>query len=130
MYMYIYKRKKINMAAEKNFENKIKRLLSDNGCWYIKYWAGAKFTKEGIPDILVCCDGNFMGIEVKAKRGKPSLLQLVTLRKIRESGGVGILLYPDDFDGFKRFIEDFSGSYSWYIQNIELQDRWFAKLNT
>lgn len=130
MYMCIYGRKKIKMAAEKNFENKIKRLLSDHGCWYIKYWAGAKFTKDGIPDILVCCDGIFMAIEVKAKNGKPSLLQLVTLKKIREAGGIGVLLYPDDFKGFTEFLSDISGSKDWYIRNIELQEKWWVKLDT
>ena len=44
------------MAAEKNFENKIKGFLKDHGCWFLKYWGGAAYTKSGIPDILACCD--------------------------------------------------------------------------
>lgn len=82
------------MAAEKNFENKVKAFLKDTGAWLLKYWGGAAYTKSGIPDLLVCSDGCFLGIEVKAPNGEPSLLQLVNLKKIRESGGYGILLYP------------------------------------
>ena len=93
------------MAAEKNFENKIKGFLKDHGCWFLKYWGGAAYTKSGIPDILVCCDGFFLGIEVKAPHGKPSELQLYNLRKIDEAGGFGILLYPKDFDLFKNFMD-------------------------
>jgi hypothetical protein len=89
------------MAAEKNFENKVKAFLKDTGAWLLKYWGGAAYTKSGIPDLLVCSDGCFLGIEVKAPNGEPSLLQLVNLKKIRESGGYGILLYPKDLNSSK-----------------------------
>lgn len=114
------------MAQEKNFENKIKTYLTQHGAWFVKYWAGAKFTKEGIPDILACIHGEFYAIEVKAPNGKPSVLQLVMLRKIRQAGGWGILLYPDDYDGFINHIK--TGDNNWYYENIKLQDTWFAKL--
>ncbi len=42
------------MAAEKNFENKVKAFLKDKGAWVLKYWGGAAYTKSGIPDLLVC----------------------------------------------------------------------------
>lgn len=93
------------MASEKNFENRIKDFLKEQGCWFVKYWGGGEFTKAGIPDILCCCDGHFLGIEVKATNGKPSALQLYNLKKIDEAGGFGILLYPKDFDSFKFFVK-------------------------
>lgn len=93
------------MAAEKNFENKVKKFLKESGCWFLKYWGGAAYTKSGVPDLLVCCNGHFVGVEVKAERGKPSELQIYNLRKIDEAGGYGILLYPEDFEQFKGFIE-------------------------
>lgn len=61
-------------------------------------------TKSGIPDILACVNGHFVAIEVKAQNGKPSDLQLYNVKKIREAGGVAIILYPDDFDEFKKLI--------------------------
>lgn len=117
------------MAAEKNFENKVKKFLKDNGAWVLKYWGGAAYTKSGIPDLLVCSDGRFLGIEVKAPNGEPSLLQLVNLKKIRESGGYGILLYPKDFEQFKMFIAKKSELNAWYLSNIEDQKRWEIKLS-
>jgi len=92
------------MAEEKNFENKVKKFLIDSGCWVLKYWGGAAYTKGGIPDLLVCCQGLFLGVELKSTAGKPSQLQMHQLRKIRESGGIAILLYPDDFERFKEYI--------------------------
>ena len=116
------------MAAEKNFENKVKKFLKDKGAWVLKYWGGAAYTKSGIPDLLVSSDGCFLGIEVKADNGEPSLIQLYHLRKIRESGGYGILLFPNDFEKFKGFNEHKSKSNAWYLSNIEEQKRWKIKL--
>lgn len=93
------------MAAEKTFENKVKKFLESQGAWYVKYFANS-FTKSGIPDILACVNGYFVGIEVKAQNGKPSELQLYNVRKIREAGGFAVILYPSAFDEFKKFIID------------------------
>lgn len=116
------------MGKEKNFENKIKKYLEDKGCWFIKYWAGAAFTKEGIPDLLVCCDGRFIAIEVKRTNGKPSILQLYNLNKIDKAGGFGILLYPNMWEDFKLFIENPSNRANWYKKNLEIQEEWEKKL--
>ena len=96
--------KEEEMAEEKNLENQVKRYLQDEGCWYIKYWAGGGPTKSGIPDLLVCCDGIFLGVELKAKKGKPTDLQLRQLHRIRDSGGLAILLFPKDLELFKNLI--------------------------
>jgi hypothetical protein len=93
------------MASEKSFENRVKKFLKDSGCYFIKYWGGGEFTKAGVPDILCCCNGYFIGIEVKAPNGKPSPLQIHNLKKIDESGGYGVLLYPKDMTLFKNFID-------------------------
>lgn len=93
------------MAAEKNFENKIKKYLEENGGWFVKYFANRN-TKSGIPDILACINGVFVGVEVKAENGKPSPLQLWHQQKIREAGGISIILYPDQFDAFKQMVFD------------------------
>lgn len=93
------------MAAEKQFENKVKAFLKNNGCWFLKYWGGAAYTKSGIPDMLVCCKGRFIAVEVKAPNGKPSDLQIYNLRQIDRAGGLAILLYPKDYDLFKKLVK-------------------------
>ena len=116
------------MAAEKNFEEKVKKYLDERNDWYLKYWGGGGFTKSGIPDLLVCDCGRFLGIELKANNGKPSLLQLYNLKKIREAGGIGVLLYPKEFELFKKFNEEKSELNAWYLSNIEEKKRWEIKL--
>lgn len=93
------------MAQEKTFENKIKKYLENKGCWYVKYFANS-YTKSGIPDILACVNGFFVAIEVKAENGRPSELQIYNRDKIREAGGVSVILYPSQFAEFKEFIEN------------------------
>ena len=93
------------MAQEKIFENKIKKYLDNHGAWYIKYWAGSQFTKSGVPDILACVNGYFVGIEVKAQNGKPSELQLYNVQRINNAGGYAFVLYPSAFEDFKKFID-------------------------
>lgn len=92
------------MAEEKNLENRIKKFLKHEVCWCLKYWAGGGFTKSGIPDLLICCNGHFIGAELKASDGTPSALQIKELRKIQQAGGIGILVYPDDELAFKMLI--------------------------
>jgi hypothetical protein len=117
------------MTPEKKFENKIKNYLEEIGAWFIKYWAGAKFTKEGIPDLLTCINGKFVAIEVKAENGKPTLIQIVILRQIRNAGGIGVLLYPKDFNYFIDLMEGKEIGKAWYRENIKSQNEWFNKLN-
>lgn len=87
------------MAGEKNFENKIKKFLKDRGCWYVKYFANRN-TRAGVPDILACVNGHFVAIEVKAENGKPTELQKWNVKQINKCKGVGLILYPKDWDWF------------------------------
>lgn len=92
------------MPAEKNFENRIKRYLDSKGVWYVKYFSNG-FTRRGVPDLLCCVKGIFLAIEVKAEGGKVSEFQVRELERIELSGGVGLVLYPHEFDWFKNMIE-------------------------
>lgn len=107
------------MAAEKQFENKVKKYLEENGCWYVKYFANRN-TKSGIPDLLACVNGYFVAIEVKTETGKPSPLQLHHQEKIRQSDGISIILYPDQFDEFKFLIEGLKNNDIVYMKNRQI----------
>lgn len=93
------------MAQEKTFENKVKKFIEKEGGWQVKFFANS-FTKSGIPDILACINGYFVAIEVKAQNGKPSELQLYNIEKIREAGGIAVVLYPDQFGLFKEMVRE------------------------
>lgn len=92
------------MAREKNLETKVKIMLAHEGCWWVKYWGGGAYTRAGVPDLLVCCNGIFLGVELKAAKGRPTDLQIHELHRIRDAGGLAILLYPDQLNIFKNLI--------------------------
>lgn len=56
--------------------------------WVVKY-PGGIYGQKGIPDLILCVNGRFVGIEMKRKTGgKVSLLQERERKKILKSGGI------------------------------------------
>jgi hypothetical protein len=52
-------------------------------------------TISGTPDILGCVAGRFVALELKADEKSPiSALQELKLERIREAGGVGLVVHP------------------------------------
>jgi Holliday junction resolvase len=92
------------MASEKNFENKIKKYVESEGGWQVKFFANS-MTRTGIPDLLCCVNGYFLAIEVKAEKGHPSEIQLYVVNKIREAGGIAVIVYPSAFEDLKNIIQ-------------------------
>lgn len=90
---------------EKTLENKIKEHLKKNGHFHFKFFANA-MTKTGVPDIIACIHGKFVGIEVKNPNGKGviSPLQQLTCDEINKQGGKAIIV--DSFDKYLKFYEE------------------------
>ena len=107
------KRRVIEIAQEKNFENKIKLYLKSHGCYFVKYFAN-RMTKVGVPDILACVNGSFVGIEVKSSTGKPSELQIYNAREINESGGYAVIVSPEQWEYLKILIGT--------LENLDFKD--------
>lgn len=77
---------------EKNVENKIKRWLQSKHIYFFKVH-GSSFMQPGIPDIIACVNGRFVGIEVKneGKLNTQSEQQKIHEELIKQSGGIFIL---------------------------------------
>ena len=54
-------------------------------CWVIKVISA---NQRGVPDILGCYGGRFIGLEVKSVSGKLSKIQQAQLDAIRQAGGI------------------------------------------
>lgn len=98
------------MVSEKIFENKIKKMLSDNGAYFVKFFANS-YTRAGVPDILACINSYFVGIEVKAENGHPSELQLYNVEQIRKAGGFAFIVYPSGYKQLCKFIVNLKFGY-------------------
>lgn len=106
------------MAQEKTYENKIKKYLESQNCYFVKYFAN-RMTKAGIPDILASVNGYFVGVEVKASNGRPSELQIHNVKKIQESGGFAVILYPEQWEDFKNMVTFLKGGDPDFARNLE-----------
>ena len=91
------------MTPEKKFENQVKEYLQEMNCWTLKTWSNG-VQRKGVPDLLVSCNGYFLGVELKADHGRAKDLQKWNVKKIRESGGIAIVLYPEQFEAFKKLV--------------------------
>lgn len=66
-------------------------LKSLDGCFCWKEHGGPYGT-SGIPDIICCYRGRFLGFEVKTETGKPTKLQQAVIRKINRAGGTALIV--------------------------------------
>ena len=75
---------------EKTIENNIKTYLKSKGAYYFKHH-GNQYSQVGVPDIIACYKGRFIGIEVKNETGKTSPLQDVNIQQIKNAGGISFV---------------------------------------
>lgn len=91
-------------GPEKSYENKIRKILTDRGAWVLKTWSNG-VQRAGIPDLIVCYKGHFLGLEIKAKGGKVSELQAWNIENINKAGGQAMAVFPDDFDDLIKLLD-------------------------
>ena len=114
--------------TEKQFEKKVKAFLDEQKVWWLKTWSNG-IQREGVPDLLVCCNGYFIGVELKNETGHPSALQLWNIDQIRKAGGIAMVLYPDQFGWFKVMIQDLKNDFArgchraWFEEQLKRFDR-------
>jgi pantoate kinase len=73
-------------TPEAKVKEKIKKILKERGAWYAMPM-GTGYGNSGVPDFLVCLNGEFLAIEAKAGRGVPTALQEKNMRDIEKAGG-------------------------------------------
>ena len=79
-------------------ENKVKAKCVDIIKKYRAYYffpAQNGYGRAGIPDIIVCYRGMFLGIECKAGFNKPTALQEREMAEIHKAGGSAMVVRED-----------------------------------
>ena len=82
------------MTPEGKVKKKVVDILKAAGAYYF-FPATGGFGRSGVPDIVVCLKGQFIGIECKAGYNKPTALQENELQKIVDAGGRGLVVNED-----------------------------------
>jgi Holliday junction resolvase len=73
---------------------------------YVFFPATGGFGRSGIPDIVCCYKGKFIGIECKAHGNKPTALQQSNLEEIVNNGGIAIVIDETSVFNLKQIIEE------------------------
>jgi len=78
-------------TPEKKVKVKVCDILKKLGAYYF-YASTGGYGASGVPDIIACYKGKFIGIECKANGNKPTALQQKHLRDISIQGGISLLI--------------------------------------
>ena len=83
------------MTPEAKVKKKIVAVLKEHGAYYF-YPVTGGFGRSGVPDIIVCHAGRFIGIECKAGKNKATPLQEKNLKEINAAGGLDLIVNEDN----------------------------------
>lgn len=81
-------------TPERKVKAKVSKLLKERGAYHF-YPVASMYGSAGIPDVIACFHGKFIGIECKAGKGKTTALQEHNLELIKKAGGVSLVVYED-----------------------------------
>lgn len=99
---FVKRLKKNGKKEETNLQRKVQEYLFSKGAYEFKVH-GSAYMKAGIPDIISCYKGLFIGIECKIGKNKMSKLQEEHKDQILAAGGIHILAY--NLEDVKKIIE-------------------------
>ena len=83
------------MTPEAKVKKKVVRILKEAGPYYF-YPVTGGFGRSGVPDVVACYKGRFIGIECKAGKNKPTPLQQKNLDDITKEGGLAYVINEDN----------------------------------
>jgi Holliday junction resolvase len=85
------------MTPEAKVKAKVVAMLKAAGVYYF-YPVMGGYGASGIPDIIACCNSQFLAIECKAGNNKPTALQERNLQQIRDNGGTAIVVNEENLN--------------------------------
>jgi Holliday junction resolvase len=92
-------------TPEKKVKAKVVAQLKTLGAYYF-YPVTGGYGASGVPDIVACLKGRFIGIECKANGNKPTALQQMNLDKIAAQGGIALVIDETNVNELKGMIEN------------------------
>ncbi len=83
------------MNPESKFKIKVMKDLKTLGkIWILKTQEKGR---RGVPDLLICLNGQFVAIELKAEKKEPDPLQMFELNCIESASGLALVAYPENW---------------------------------
>ena len=95
------------MTPEAKVKKKAVQILKELSAYYF-YPVTSGYGRSGVPDIIVCYRGLFIGIECKAGKNKPTPLQEKNMEDIHKAGGIALVINEDNVSRLSRILFDLS----------------------
>jgi len=93
----------VAQTPEAKVKAKITQVLREEGVYYF-FPATHGYGRSGVPDIVCCVGGAFLGIEVKAGKNKPTALQTREIEAIRRAGGTAVVANEENWDMLRELV--------------------------
>lgn len=90
-------------TPESKVKKTVTKYLKELGVYYF-YPATGGFGRSGVPDIVACYKGLFLGIECKAGKGKTTALQQKNLEDIKSAGGFDWVVNEENMHDTKELL--------------------------
>ena len=87
------------MTPEGKVKAKVKKVLDSLGCYHFSPQTGG-YGRSGVPDIIACINGRFVGIECKSGTNQPTALQKNNIDRINACKGLGIIVNESNIEVF------------------------------
>jgi hypothetical protein len=91
-------------TPEAKVKAKVKALLAKHKVYYFMP-ATHGYGSSGVPDIVACMHGKFIGIETKANGGVPTPLQMKNLMSIVDNGGISLIIDETGIGMFQLMLQ-------------------------
>jgi len=92
------------LTPEKKAKDKVRKILDELGAYYF-FPATGGYGRSGVPDIVGCYNGMFFGIECKAGKGTTTALQDRELQRIKDAGGIALVVNENNVEEVKSILE-------------------------
>tara|TARA_R110002020_G_scaffold79165_6_gene198677 strand:- start:104 stop:520 length:417 start_codon:yes stop_codon:yes gene_type:complete len=92
------------LTPEKKVKNQVVKLLKSHSIYYF-FPATGGYGRSGVPDIVCCVSGQFVGIECKAGANPTTALQTRELEHIALADGLALVVNEDTIDALNSILE-------------------------
>jgi len=93
------------MTPEAKVKANVVKILKKYEVYYF-FTATGGFGRSGVPDVVCCVKGKFLGIECKANGNKPTALQEREIEAIRSAKGMAMIVHEDNLDALETVIKE------------------------
>ena len=93
------------MTPEAKVKKQVKKILDDLGAYHFSPFTSG-YGRSGVPDIIVCYKGKFIGIECKAGKGKLTALQERNIKQIKHNEGLAIVINEGNIEELLALVKE------------------------